>query len=258
VIVDEAQDLHPAQWRLLRQLVPPGANDLFIVGDPHQRIYDNRVRLSSLGIPVRGRSEKLRVNYRTTYEILRWSLGALEGQKFDDLDGSTDDLRGYRSMLHGPAPVVNGYPNADAERKALAEAVRRWISLGVPAAGIGVAARTAAEANQVAIALRSSGIPATELGAADATGENDSDPVSVGTMHGMKGLEFRCVAVVGAHAGLLPHPSALTPAEEDPLQHAHDLARERSLLFVACTRARDALRVSWHGTPSPFLVPLLA
>jgi superfamily I DNA/RNA helicase len=43
VIVDKAQELHPAQWRLLRAAVKEGPDDLFIVGDPHQRIYDNRV-----------------------------------------------------------------------------------------------------------------------------------------------------------------------------------------------------------------------
>lgn len=41
VVVDEAQDLHPAQWRLLRAAVPPRPDDLFIAGDPHQRIYDS-------------------------------------------------------------------------------------------------------------------------------------------------------------------------------------------------------------------------
>ena len=54
VIVDEAQDLHPAQWRLLRAAVPPGPDDLFIAADPHQRIYDNRVSLASLGSACAG------------------------------------------------------------------------------------------------------------------------------------------------------------------------------------------------------------
>ena len=54
VIVDEAQDLHPAQWRLIRAAVAPGPDDLFIVADPHQRIYDNRVSLASLGIRCAG------------------------------------------------------------------------------------------------------------------------------------------------------------------------------------------------------------
>ena len=52
ILVDEAQDLHPAQWRLLRAAVDPGPDDLFIAADPHQRIYDNRVRAGTLR-PVR-------------------------------------------------------------------------------------------------------------------------------------------------------------------------------------------------------------
>lgn len=256
VIVDESQDLHPAQWRLLRALVPPGPNDLFIVGDAHQRIYDHRVALSAFGVVVRGRSAKLRINYRTTYEILRWSLGVLEGTKFDDLDGSGDDLRGYRSTMHGPQPVVAGYESAQAERRALVEGVRAWLAMGVPASAVGVAARTAAEAERAADALRASGLPTRELASAILPTHPPSEAVSIGTMHGMKGLEFRCLAVVAAHDGLLPHPSALTPIDEDPLQHAHDLARERCLLFVASTRARDALRVTWYGAPSPFLAPM--
>ena len=35
--------------------VTAGSNDLFIAGDAHQRIYDYRVSLSSLGIETRGR-----------------------------------------------------------------------------------------------------------------------------------------------------------------------------------------------------------
>ena len=56
ILVDEAQDLHLAQWRLLRAAVAPGPDDLFIAADPHQRIYDSRVSLASLQISVRGQA----------------------------------------------------------------------------------------------------------------------------------------------------------------------------------------------------------
>ena len=75
VVVDEAQDMHEAQWRMLRAAVADAPNDMFLVGDSHQRIYDRRSSLSKVGINIRGRSHKLRINYRTTHEILRWSLG---------------------------------------------------------------------------------------------------------------------------------------------------------------------------------------
>jgi superfamily I DNA/RNA helicase len=72
-------------------------------------------------------------------------------------------------------------------------------------------------------------------------------------MHGMKGLEFRAVAVIGVSANGMPLRAAVTPEAEDPIMHAQDLQRERSLLYVACTRARDFLYVSHAKDPSPFL-----
>ncbi|MGC4768900.1 3'-5' exonuclease [Micromonospora sp. DT44] len=69
----------------------------------------------------------------------------------------------------------------------------------------------------------------------------------------MKGLEFRCVAVAGATVRAVPFAKEVTPSEVDQLQHDSDLLRERCLLFVASTRAREALHVSWSGQPSPFL-----
>lgn len=50
-----------------------------------------------------------------------------------------------------------------------------------------------------------------------------------------------------------PLEAAVTSADLDRVQHEIDMLAERSLLFVACTRAREDLHVSWHGTPSPFL-----
>jgi len=64
--VDESQDFHNEEWKLIRALVPAGANDLFLVGDPHQRIYGRKVVLSRCGIATQGRSSTLRINYRTT------------------------------------------------------------------------------------------------------------------------------------------------------------------------------------------------
>jgi superfamily I DNA/RNA helicase len=68
--VDEAQDLSPARWMLLRAMAAKGPDDLFLAGDTHQRIYDSYVSLGSLGIQIRGRSSRLTLTYRSTHEIL--------------------------------------------------------------------------------------------------------------------------------------------------------------------------------------------
>ncbi|SHM94759.1 UvrD-helicase domain-containing protein [Cryptosporangium aurantiacum] len=241
VVVDEVQDLHPAQWRLLRAAAAAGPDDLFLTGDPHQRIHGYRVHLKTLGIDVEGRSTRLTVNYRTTAQILGWAMRVLAESDSDDLDGGVDSMRGYRSAGRGADPELVGYPNAAAELAGLAEAVRRWHSDGVDWREIGVAARTPRVARGAAAALADARVPVGE------------DGITVGTMHGMKGLEFRRAALIGVNDGAVPDPSALTPEDDDPLGYALDLQEERSVLFVAATRGRELLRVSWWGSPSSLI-----
>jgi hypothetical protein len=257
VVVDEAQDLHPAQWRVLRACAAVGADDMFLVGDPHQRIYDSRVSLRSLGIDVRGRASRLRLNYRSTEEILRWSASLLDGRSVgrlgedDEEDGGLDSLRGYRSQLHGRVPLVRGYASQDEELRALVEQIRTWVDQdGVQPSDVAVCARFNTLVDAVIARLRREGVPAVAV--KDGPGPHVSG-VRVATMHAMKGLEFRCVAVVGVTASVLPFAPQVTPADVDPVQHQSDLLAEHCLLFVACTRARDALTVSWSGERSRLL-----
>jgi superfamily I DNA/RNA helicase len=251
VVVDEAQDLHPAQWRVLRAAVAEGPDDLFITGDPHQRIYDSRVSLAALGIPVAGRSSRLRINYRSTEEILAWSTGILDGTAIEDLGGEgTDSLAGYRSLLHGRRPFAGGYPSEQAEVAALVDRVGEWIGQGIGPSEIAVCTRFNLLLDKVSAGLTAAGIPVVRV--KDNPGPND-DGIRLATMHAMKGLEFRCVAVAGVSERAVPFAKEVTPAEVDQIQHDSDLLRERCVLFVACTRAREALHVSWSGPPSPFL-----
>jgi len=164
VIVDEAQDLHPAQWRVLRAAVPEGPDDLFITGDPHQRIYDSRVSLGALGISVAGRSSRLRINYRSTEEILSWSTGLLDGSQFEDLGGDgSDSLAGYRSLLHGKRPHAAGCPTEQAEVTALVERVQEWIDQGVRPNEIAVCTRFNILLDKVADWLTTAGVPVVRV-----------------------------------------------------------------------------------------------
>lgn len=63
--------------------------------------------------------------------------------------------------------------------------------------------------------------------------------VTVATIHSAKGLEWDAVAVVGVQEGTLPF--VLATATEQ-------IAEERRLLYVAVTRAREHLQVSWSRT----------
>jgi superfamily I DNA/RNA helicase len=69
---------------------------------------------------------------------------------------------------------------------------------------------------------------------------NDPKGVSISTVHQAKGGEWKNVFVIGAKAGGFPH------AKGDPKE-------EKRIYFVAISRAIDNLRISFAGTPSPYL-----
>lgn len=250
VVVDEAQELHPTQWRMLRAAVPEGPDDLFVVGDPHQRVTDDRVSLASLGINVRGRGHRLRVGYRLTQEILDWATPILDHHTTPGADDGTDSPAGHRSLLHGPSPVVRECADPRQEVRALGERVRVWLAAGVTPDTIAVAGRNQWVVRKVAKELEARGVPTVSLETSDR-----SEAVRVGTMNQLKGLEFRCVALVGISDHLLPPKAAIEAAEGDQVALEQVVQRERMLLFVACTRARDALYVSHVGRPSRLVQP---
>ncbi|GAA3965726.1 AAA family ATPase [Thermobifida alba] len=241
VVVDEAQDLHPAHWRLLRAAVPEGPDDLFIVGDPAQRLVDTRVSLASLGINVRGRGHRLRTSYRVSQEILDWALPMLGRSTGPGADG-------YFSVLHGPEPVVRGCASRAEEWAALSEWIQAQLEAGTQPSSIAVAGRNQWVVRNIAKELHVSGIATAPLDASV-----DVDAVRLGTLHGLKGQEFRHVALTGLSEPLLPPKAAISGAEGDPVALEQVYQEERNLLFTACTRARDALYVSYVGVPSQLL-----
>lgn len=255
VVVDEAQDLHPAHWKFLRACVRQAGesrpNDLFITGDAHQRIYDYRVSLSALGIETRGRSKRLKVNYRTSQQILSWSLAILTGAKFDDLDGEVDTQEGYRSSFSGPAPICRHFTTPAEESRWVATQIRGWLNEN-PIESVGVLARTRDLLESTAAALSESNVRWRHA-KDDNPAEAGTAPVVLSTMHSAKGLEFPRLVVVAVNSDAIPLPVAVTPEAVDPVQHEQDLLRERCLLYVACTRARDQLLVTSSGTPSELL-----
>jgi hypothetical protein len=246
VVVDEAQDFHAEEWRLLRTIVPSGPNDLFLVGDAHQRLYGHKFTLRACGINVQGRSSRLRINYRTTEEIRSWAMAMMAGVDIDDLDGQHEEEKGYKSLLTGSRPEVHRFGTRREELEFVAERIRELVGQR-PAEHICLAART----NKL---LRDDYQPMLSklgIGSLLLDQREDGSGVRLGTMHRVKGLEFPVMILAGVNAKYVPLP--VPGLEDDALAKADHEERERSLLLVAATRARDLLIVTGWGSPSPFL-----
>ncbi|NHI05494.1 helicase [Streptomyces sp. KO7888] len=252
IVVDEAQDLRPAHWKMLRAMTAPDRNDLFLVGDTHQRIYKNQVTLGSLGINIRGRSSKLSLSYRTTRQILRSALNLLGEETYDDLDGSSETLAGFRSVLSGGVPDLHRFDDWLSEREAIAALIESWGQ--VPHEQIAIAVPTNQMASEAAYTLAQHGIRALEIGPDGPRGDSG---VHIGTMFRFKGLEYQHMVIAGVTDGLVPRANIQQRRTTDPARYRAEMQRARSLLFVAATRARDSLDVFWHGEPSPFLTELV-
>ncbi len=252
VVVDEVQDLRPPELRFLRRLTTTAPGRLMVVGDAGQRIYPGGFSLSALGIEVRGRSRILRLNYRTTEQIRR-AADRLLGDAEDDMDGELENRRS-RSLLRGPEPRLRGLPSQAREASHAVETVRAWLDAGLEPEEIGVFARTARLIERIAQAFADAGLTAHRL---KDQGGASQPGIHLGTMHRAKGLEFKAVLAVSCSAGVIPNPRTLS-RYGDPVDRDDAEARERHLLYVVMTRARDELMVTWVGRPSPLLEEVLS
>lgn len=251
VVVDEVQDLKPQDLRLAAALTAATPGNLTLIGDTGQRIYPGGFSLRSLGIDVRGRSHVLKLNYRTSEQIRRAADRILAADT-DDMDEGKES-RATRSVFAGPEPTLHACASADDEATWIAERSAELVANGVKPAEIAVFVRTNKQLDRITNALKAAGLAAFVL-------TNDSterpEAIHLGSMHRAKGLEFRAVFAAGCTDHYLPMRSVLRrvtdPADRDEAQE-----RERNLLYVSMTRARELLHVTWYGTPSPFLAPLL-
>jgi DNA helicase-2/ATP-dependent DNA helicase PcrA len=264
--VDEAQDMNPLQFLMLRQMAGDDP-DLFCVGDPNQSIYGfNGANPKFLNDIVRTWPDTLVLdltrNHRSTANIIAVANTLLEAGAAG-ITPAKDD---------GEVPLMRSYNSDDEE----ASRVATWLGVkhqpGSPWRSMAVLARTNAQLELVAGFLEAADIPYERRGpehspasdllmAPDAWSrridEEQIDAVALSTIHRAKGLEFQHVAAIGWAEGQLPNYNATSASE---------LAEEQRLAYVALSRAEDSLLITWSRgrndtrfpdrSPSRFLAPI--
>lgn len=199
------------------------------VPDLNTYIYGHRVVLTQLGVNIRGRGKKLKLNYRTPEQTRRWASRVLNGTETSDLDGGQDNLKGYRSLLRGPEPEIKETKDSGEELRV----IRTWLKkLRSDRIGkvIAIAVATNKQRDTYAKALINEGLPIHQI-TEDQPDIDDPTPIRLVTMHRIKGLEFDDVCLAGCSKTNWPD----------------DTAERRCLVHVASTRTKNSLLITSAG-----------
>ena len=246
VVSDEAQDFGPAELRLLRTLVAPGPDDLMLCGDAGQRVFRGRSSWLATGIDVRGRSTRLKINYRTSQDIRQFA-DALMPPLLADEEGEPESRRTL-SRFRGATPDVRRFGTLADEVKGVAAWIGERLTEGLQPGEVAVLTRTQPGRRTQLLAE----VCGMEIQVLETQVTPDPARLVMTTMHRAKGLEFRAVVLMDISDDQVPLRS-LFNRSDDAVERGAILEQERQLLYVAATRAREALMVSYVGEPSPWL-----
>src|SRR5258708_7447326 len=275
ILVDEFQDTNRLQYRWLKLLAGP-KNIVFAVGDDDQSIY--RFRGAHVGNMAEFERDfrveniiRLERNYRSHAHILA-AANALIAHNRKRLGKNL-----WTSAAHGEPVRIYEEASGLCRKSGAARAafLRLLESIKAETQGLplpetveimlqksGLVAHYKAERDgadrvenlnelvNAAAAFVNEGeehdLPAFLAHAALESGENQAaegtDALQLMTVHSAKGLEFHAAFITGLEEGLFPHEQSVL--EEDGLEE------ERRLMYVAITRARTRLYLSFAQTRS--------
>lgn len=252
IVVDEAQDIGVSQLRFLAALIGGRPDGLFFAGDLGQRIFQAPFSWSSLGVDVRGRSNTLRINYRTSHQI-RQQADRLLSPEVSDVDGNQEIRGNAQSVFNGPSPTIFQADIEEAEQDYVGAWIKARIAEGLEPQQIAVFVRSEKQLDRARAAITTASAKTCEL---DENLRTRAGYVTLSTMHLAKGLEFRAVVVMAVDEDVIPDPDRIQAMAD--LSQLPDLYEtERHLLYVACTRAREHLLVTSGGEASEFLSDLV-
>ena len=249
IILDELQDLSNIEVRFLRSIVKPGINDLFMVGDPLQKVYDRNINFLALKIETRGKkSRRLLRNYRTTEEIRKDAVKALGEETFSDFSNSIEKIQGYTSLSYGPEPSYLHFNNLIDEIQFVENKIKELIDTGLYLPeDICIAAKRNGDIQEFHSHFHNGGYKIRKI---EKNNElNVPEHLSTSTFHSLKGLEFKVIFLVGLNANTFLKPRTYVSDEEKKEAEK----RDKALLYVAMTRAKMLLYISGNGSKSSIL-----
>ena len=215
LLVDEMQDYTPVQYAVLSRLFTCRKT---ILGDVSQTVnpYSSSSAETIERVFPQAEVVKLYRSYRSTVEITAFAQRITPNPNIIPLE------------RHGPEPVVARFGSPDEELQAIKQMLSTFQTSGNHS--LGIICKTLRQAEQAFQALEGPGI---YLLTDESTAFKEG--IIITTAHLAKGLEFDAVIV--------PFASARTYKTEV----------DKSMLYVACTRAMHQLTLTYTGDVAPFL-----
>jgi superfamily I DNA/RNA helicase len=247
LLVDEVQDLGTVELEILNNLAPLLDDAMLLVGDPEQQVFPKAHDLSKADIQPNQR-RLFRRNFRNPKQILE-AAEALAKELGDDGEGGDRLLPEFASRESDP-PLAASMKNPEDEVLQVAQFLKQrhgieQVSVSCIVA-CGLRDDDEKSLHDLAAAYRAAGLDNVRLLRADSG--LDGGTVYVSSLETIKGFEFSTVVVTRCADGLMPVASL--PAEES--------WRDARRLYVAFTRARDSLVLTWSGQRSRFLTGIAA
>ena len=236
ILVDEAQDFGTTELRVVRKLVKEGPNDIFLCGDIAQTILPKHRSLSDAGISSLVR-ERIRRNYRNSREILKAAYEVLSNNLNDEMFDSKDleILDPKFANFSGSVPMALAAATLEEEIAYARTYAATALNTDAKTVCIAFAGFSARDAKAFA--------DKCGVSALDGAYDPKTDSLVFCDLEQSKGYEFDTLIIVNCVDGVLPPYDA--PAEE--------AYRASCKLYVAMTRARRELILSFHGAASPWI-----
>ncbi len=241
VLVDEVQDLGTLELRIIRTLTKHGPNDLFLAGDAVQAVHTKFCDMKAAGIDLpAARWIHLKQNYRNSRQILTAAYAVLQSnlQRVPPALSDMEVLEPEFANFSSAKPLL-------LEVSTLAEELTYALGYCQQADGM------ARPDSKACIAICGMSQKAVEELGEDLDIEvlSDSTDLSgsrlfISDLEQTKGFEFDLMLVINCAEGVIPQRHL--PERES--------FRELCKLYVAMTRAKRELVVSYTGSLSSFLV----
>lgn len=235
IIVDEAQDLTPVKLKVLSKLVKTKENNLMLLSDSNQRIYQINSWKSEIDINIVGRTSYLTLNYRTTKQIRKYA-----DSNFIQSQLKGDYIKEYKSLFSGPEPLVEDFKDKKTQYENIKNKIEKLNDNGVEYYEICIMTATKDECKKIVGILEDyGGIPCTILD--NKVYPEPGNGVGISTLHGSKGLEFKTVII----ANYFEISERLKGNITDEYYNKNKIKQIECLKYVACTRAREELIITY-------------